>query len=207
MGDGDDAPGDGVGEGRKAVDDDKGIANEGSFYGGGSAGDNRSAGVEKSRAGASQGGAIRAFGAEVVDQTDGEMLLEFADHFLCGLALGGSEGWSKRNDEFELRIPSLPMDPVNEENRGTDHLRQVVLNLPGPAPGKKSDPGLVRIQSVLRRELLAADRRQREIGEGMADKFSLYAALAIVGLFEGEVDLQAGDVALAEPNAALFPSP
>ena len=51
MGHGDHALGDGVGEGRDAVDDDEGIADEGGFDGGGAAGDDGGAGVEEGGAG------------------------------------------------------------------------------------------------------------------------------------------------------------
>ena len=55
----DDPLGDGVGEGRDAVDHDKGIADEGGFDGGGAAGDDGGAGVEER-------------GAGIVDEADGK---------------------------------------------------------------------------------------------------------------------------------------
>ena len=63
---------------RDAVDHDKGIADERGFDGGGSAGDDRGAGMEER-------------GAGVVDQTDGEPAAEFLDHAQNDFALGRVE--------------------------------------------------------------------------------------------------------------------
>ena len=188
MGDFDDSFGDGVGERRDAVDDNKGVADEGGFDGGGAAGDDGGAGMEEG-------------GAGIGDGIDGKAVGVILHEALNGGALGCVEGGSEGNEEVVR---------VAEKGRGGEHFGEVGLDFFHPAAGEKADPfsvGVRGVEVIFGGELLAGDGGLRQVGEGMADEFGIDAAGAVEGLLEGKDDEHAADEFPDEVDAVLLPGP
>src|ERR1035437_9813406 len=102
------------------------------------------------------GGANCAFGANVIDQTDSEVLTQLNHHFPDNVALGCREGGGEWKDELRLRVALLKTVVMKQEDCSANHLRKVVENLAGTAAGEQANPGLRGIEAVLGGELPAA---------------------------------------------------
>lgn len=118
-----DLPGDGIGDGRNPIDNDKRVADEGSFNRSGAAGNDRSAGMEQRS-------------TSIFNEPDEQALAVLLDQALDHLSLRRIEGWREGDDELE-RGGRL----VGESFRGGENFREVVANFLGAAAGEEADPG------------------------------------------------------------------
>src|SRR5580658_1833201 len=113
----------GVGDGRDAVDDEEGIADDGRFDGGGSAGYDAGAGVVKGSAG-------------VVGYCDFDFFREHGSYF-------GAVRFGERGREREQELVALFV--LREELSGSEHFGKIEANFFGAAAGQEAYPTLGRV--------------------------------------------------------------
>ena len=121
----------------------------------------------------------------------------------CGAVRVGASG----QDEFEA-WPASPCEQRADRRWAaasiSGRLSRISL---ARLPGSRAIQVFAGSRAFSRSELFAGDGGQRQVGEGVADKFGLNAALAIELLFEWEDDQHAVDVFLDELDAVLLPGP
>lgn len=188
VGDGDDALGDGVSEWGDAVDDDEGVAHEGGFDGGGTAGDDGGAGVEEGGACVVDKAEVEVGGVELEDGTD------------LGSLVGGECGGQ---GEGELQIWCAG----GEELGGAKNFGEVGADLFEAAAGEEADPLGCGVERVACGEFIAGACGERFIGEWVADELGVDAVRFVEGLFKGKDDEHVVDVFFYVVDAVFFPGP
>ena len=166
MGHGDDAFGDGVGEGRDAVDDDEGVADEGGFDGGGAAGDDGGAGVEEGRPRGTCGAANCAegidcvSGAAVADDPNVELRAVLLRR--CEILSGGRRAVSVEARGSGKSDCLVPGGCWTRRRAAVSISGRLSRDLLGAAAGKQGDPGVVAAS----RSLFMANYSRLTVGRG-----------------------------------------